>query len=100
MPPSPPTGRLQNKVSIVTGSSSGLGRAIALTYSREGAHLVCVDLEAGAREVIESETDANTDDLIREQGGKAVFVKADVTKGEDWERVVREAVGAFGRVDV
>ena len=92
--------RLQGKVSIVTGSSSGLGRAIALAYSREGAHVVCADLSAGARAVIEAETSANTDYLIRKQGGKAIFVQTDVTKAESWEALVAAAVKEFGRTDV
>ena len=93
-------GRLYDKVCIVTGSSSGLGRAIALAYCREGAHLVCVDLAPGAREIIKAETDANTDDLIRQQGGQALFVQADVTKTADWENVVAKTVEKFGRIDV
>lgn len=94
------SGRLQGKVSIVTGSSSGVGRAIALAYCKEGAHVVCVDLNPGARDLIQSETSANTDDLVRQQGGKAIFVQADVTKASDWEKVVAKTVGEFGRIDV
>jgi NAD(P)-dependent dehydrogenase (short-subunit alcohol dehydrogenase family) len=94
------SGRLQGKVAIVTGSSSGIGRAISTAYSREGAHLVCVDLTPAARKEVESEGDANTDDLIRQQGGRAIFVKTDVTKAADWENVINEAVKEFGRVDV
>lgn len=93
-------GRLAGKVAIVTGSSSGLGRAIAQAYAREGAHVVCSDLQPGAREVIESETSANTDDLIRKDGGKAIFVQGDVTRAESWETLVEKAVSEFGRVDV
>lgn len=93
-------GRLQNKVSIITGSSSGIGRAIALEYSKEGAHIVCVDLKPGARDAIQSETNANTDDLIRQQGARAIFVQADVTKASSWENVVAKTVEEFGRVDV
>ena len=94
------SGRLQDKVSVITGSSSGVGRAIALAYCKEGAHIVCVDLRPGARDIIQSETNDNTDDLIRQQGGKAIFVQADVTKASDWEKVVAKAVEEYGRIDV
>ena len=93
-------GRLQDKVSIVTGSSSGLGRAIAFAYSKEGAHVVCVDLSPGARDLVQSETNANTDDLIRQQGGKAIFIQADVTQASSWENIVTKALEEFGRIDV
>lgn len=94
------SGRLQDKVSIVTGSSSGLGRAIAFSYSKEGAHVVCVDLGPGARDQVRSETNANTDDLIRQQGGKAIFIQADVTKPSSWEDIVKKALEEFGRIDM
>lgn len=94
------SGRLQDKVSIVTGSSSGVGRGIALAYHKEGAHVVCVDLTPKARDIVQSETSSNTDDIIRQQGGKAIFLKADVTKASDWENVVAKAVEEYGRIDV
>lgn len=93
-------GRLQDKVCVVTGSSSGVGRGIALAYQKEGAHVVCVDLTPKARDLVQSETGNNTDDIIRQQGGKAIFVQADVTKGSDWENVVAKAVEEYGRIDV
>ncbi|KAF4909278.1 putative oxidoreductase YxbG [Colletotrichum viniferum] len=70
----PNMARLTSKVCIITGSSSSLGRAIALTYATEGAHIVCADLQTTARAEVESESLANTDDLIRQNGGKAIFI--------------------------
>uniref|UniRef100_L2FUX2 Short chain dehydrogenase n=1 Tax=Colletotrichum fructicola (strain Nara gc5) TaxID=1213859 RepID=L2FUX2_COLFN len=83
--------RLASKVCIITGSSSGLGRAIALTYATEGAHIVCADLQPTARAEVESEGIDNTDDLIRQNGGKAIFFKTDMTKPEQVENLVSKS---------
>ena len=93
-------GRLDRKVAIVTGSSSGLGRAIALLYAREGARVVCADLQPTARSAIRDEGNANTDDLIRKDGGEAIFVKIDVSSGQEMETLVKKAVEKFCRLDV
>lgn len=92
--------RLQDKVCIVTGSSSGIGRAIALAYAQEGGLLVCADLKPEAREDVQSERGANTDELIRNDGGQAIFVKTDVSKAVEFEALVQKAVETFGRLDV
>lgn len=92
--------RLKSKVCIVTGSSSGLGRAIALTYAYEGAYIVCADLQPTARAEVESEGLVNTDELIRQDGGQAIFVRTDMTKVEDVQNLVFRCVEEFGRLDV
>ncbi|KAF4500108.1 short-chain alcohol dehydrogenase [Fusarium agapanthi] len=92
--------RLAGKVCIVTGSSSGLGRAIALAYSHEGAHLVCADLQPAARASVNGEEEVNTDELIRSNGGQAIFVETDVTKTAAVEQLASRAVIQFGRIDV
>lgn len=94
------TQRLINKVAIVTGSSSGLGRAIALAYSREGAHVVCADLRSEARSLVAAETETGTDEMIRQSGMRAIFVKTDVSSAEDVKNLVQKAVQEFGRVDM
>jgi hypothetical protein len=95
-----PSQRLLNKVCIVTGSSSGLGRAISLTYAQEGAIVVCVDLRPGARQEIKSEQEIETDVLIRQQGGQSMFIKADVSNAAQIEAMVNATAAQYGRIDV
>lgn len=92
--------RLLNKVAIITGSSSGLGRSISLHYAREGATVVCSDLSPTARSIIPSESEIETHELIRREGGNAIFLKADVSKAHDMESLVESAVEQFGGLDM
>jgi hypothetical protein len=96
-------GRLANKVAIVTGSSSGIGRAISLAYAREGARVVCADIQPTTRfeqSSDEDETRGATHDRIIEAGGEAIFVRTDVTEAEQVEELVKTAVRTWGRLDV
>jgi NAD(P)-dependent dehydrogenase (short-subunit alcohol dehydrogenase family) len=71
--------RLEGKIAIVTGASSGNGRAIELAFPREGAKVICSDLQKSARKGgYEKSFDIETDDLIRNQGGEAQFITGDV----------------------
>jgi len=89
----PGLGRLKGKVAIITGANSGIGRATARLFAREGAKVVCCDIQ---------ETIApRIDQLIKEkEGGEAVFATIDVTKQEDCDRMVKIALESFGRVDI
>ncbi|KAI1129409.1 NAD(P)-binding protein [Nemania abortiva] len=92
--------RLAGKVAVVTGSSSGLGRAIALAYSGEGAHLVCADLRPEARADVESELSVTTHDQIKKNGGRAIYVQTDVSVSDEVRGLVEKAVEEYGRIDV
>jgi len=94
-------GRLTDKVAVVTGSSSGNGRAIALALAAEGAAVVCSDIRREAREGgYETDIDTATDDVIRAHGGKAEYVEADAADYAAVEGLVAAAVSSFGRLDV
>src|SRR5438552_11828713 len=80
------------KVVFVTGAASGMGRAAALAFAREGASVGDADVsEQGNQE---------TARMIEEQGGRALAVRCDVTRGEDVKAALAKAVEAFGRLDV
>lgn len=83
---------LKDKVALVTGASSGIGRAIALAWAREGAKVVVSDVNAQGGE----ETAA----LVRAAGGDALFVACDVGSAADCEALVNRAVAHYGRLDV
>src|SRR6476661_5529637 len=84
--------RLQNKVAVITGAGSGIGRESALLFAREGARVVVADVNADAGRAVVEE--------LRGAGGEAVYVRADVSKGADAEAMVRAAEESFGRLDV
>jgi NAD(P)-dependent dehydrogenase (short-subunit alcohol dehydrogenase family) len=83
---------LKGKIALVTGASSGIGRATALAFSREGAAVVVSDVNRDQGE--------ETASLLRAHGGEAIFVAADVGIAEDSNNLVAAAVAHFGRLDV
>lgn len=84
--------RLKDKVAIVTGGGSGFGEGIARRFAAEGAKVVVNDINVAGGERV-----ANS---VKQQGGEAVFVKADVAKAADVKAMVKAALDAFGRVDI
>lgn len=83
---------LENKVALVTGAASGIGRAIAYQYAAEGAQVVVSDInDDGGLETLER---------IRARGGRAIFVRADTSKPADGEALVAAAVREFGALHI
>jgi glucose 1-dehydrogenase len=89
------SGRLAAKTIAITGGSSGLGRAMALRFAAEGAHVVVGDVRITPRE-----GGAPTVELIDQAGGSAEFVQADASSWDEIDRLVVEAVAHSGRLDV
>lgn len=84
--------RLQNKIAIITGAGSGIGRGVALAFVKEGAKVVVADWsEEGGKETVEQ---------IRKIKGEAVFIKTDVSKAADIDEMVKTCLDKFGRIDI
>ena len=84
--------RLADKAAIITGSASGMGRYAAELFASEGANVVITDIAENEGEEIAR--------AIRDNGGKAIFVKANVAIEDEVKHMVNAAIDAFGRVDV
>lgn len=84
--------RLDGKVAIITGGGSGLGRATAVLFAEEGAKVTVADwaIEGGEATV----------ETIKGAGGRALFIKADVSKSEDVKNVVKTTVDTYGKLDI
>lgn len=84
--------RLQDKVTIITGAASGMGKAEAIRFAKEGAKVVVADLNLEGAEAVVKE--------IKENGGQALAVKVNVTVNADLENMVKTAVDTFGPIDI
>lgn len=85
-------GKLQNKVALITGGASGIGAATARLFAAEGAKLVLVDLNEEKGKMVEEELKAN--------GTEAVFIKTNITSEEEVADLFKQAVSAYGKIDI
>ncbi len=83
--------KLKDKTAIITGAASGIGKATAINFAREGAKVMCADVNADGAEA--------TARQIADTGGEAASVRADVSKEADVERMIGETVSRWGRLD-
>lgn len=84
--------RLKEKVAIITGSGSGIGRACVELFAREGARVVIGEIDEASGLAVQEE--------VRRQGGTCVFVRTDVSQPDDVKRMVDTAITEYGRLDI
>lgn len=84
--------KLLNKVAIITGSASGLGRGSATLFSKEGAKIAIVDIDNKGGE--------RTVEIIKQEGGEAIFIQADVTNASDVEKMIKTTWNNYGKLDI
>lgn len=88
------------QVVIITGSSSGIGRAISLQFAKEGAKIICADLTPGPPNQLDFSLSTHEEINSQQTPGQAIFVCTDVSKQGDMENLINQAVAHFGRLDV
>src|SRR5512133_219632 len=84
--------RLSNKVALITGGTSGIGKATALLFAEEGAAVVITGRRADLGQRAENE--------IRARDRRSVFIEADHTQSDDCSRVIEQTLARFGRIDI
>jgi NAD(P)-dependent dehydrogenase (short-subunit alcohol dehydrogenase family) len=84
--------RLEKRVAIVTGAGSGIGRASALLFAKEGAKVVVADFVRDSGQ--------QTVSLIKNEGGESIFVESDVSHAVDAQRLVNTAIETYGKLDI
>lgn len=84
--------KLADKVAVLTGAGSGIGRATALLFAREGAKVVVIDIDAKAGQ--------ETVNMIKDDGGEAMLILTDITKASDVQDMVRTTVDTYHRLDI
>ncbi|UPS91294.1 SDR family oxidoreductase [Bizionia sp. M204] len=84
--------RVKNKVAIVTGGASGLGKSSAILLAREGAKIVVTDVdEENGKKVVQD---------IKSNGGEAIFIKQDVSKEDEWKMVIDRTLKTYGKLNI
>jgi len=85
-------GKLDDKVALITGSGSGIGRAVATLFAEEGARVAVVDcVPEGGNETVS---------MIQKGGGEAMFIQTDVSKSAEVQHMIDTTVAAYGRIDI
>src|ERR1700738_2858643 len=84
--------RLENKVALITGGTSGIGEATAILFAKEGASVAITGRSTERGHAVAAE--------VLKDGGKAIFIHTDVSKSPDCRRAIDEALSAFGKLDV
>jgi len=85
-------GKLDGKVALITGAGSGIGRATAILFAREGAKVAVADcIPKGGQETVA---------MIKEEGHEAIYIEVDVSRAADAERMVKSVVETYGRLDI
>jgi len=84
--------KLSNRSALITGAGSGFGRASAVLFAREGAKVSVVD--------IDEKTGQETVSLVKQKGGEAIFIRADVSRAGDVEKMIKTTVDTFGKLDI
>ncbi len=84
--------RLANKIALITGAGSGMGKASAILFAQEGAKISIVD--------IDEESGQMTKETIKQKGGQAIFIRGDVSKSKDAEKMIQGTVDAYGSLDI
>ncbi|HWU59391.1 MAG TPA: SDR family oxidoreductase [Microbacteriaceae bacterium] len=87
------SGRLEGKIAVITGADSGIGKAVAIAFAREGADVVVSYLE-------EHDDAAETEHWVQDAGRKALLIPGDLTDPEHCRQIIQKTVDAFGRVDI
>lgn len=83
--------KLKDKVALITGSGRGVGKSIAILFAKEGAKVVVNDIDDNCEETVK---------IIREAGNEAIAVKANVSKAEDVQRMVKTAIDKYHKIDI
>src|SRR4051812_32465169 len=84
--------RLQDKIAIITGAANGIGKETAIVFARHGAKVVVTDINEEKLQL--------TSQIINENGGYAIAIKHDVSREEDWEKVISITEKELGSLDI